>query len=137
MGTWGPGNFENDCAAEYLQDLCRPMVAQIEAAAANPSSIEPDEYDSDIMMANVEILACLSEHLGRYTRGKIPDFLYPIVVPSPETIMEWKRVYLEVWDEYIDQLKPKPEYKRKRRKVIVDSFDRLERVSRTLTEGDS
>src|SRR5947208_2226389 len=81
MGTWGPGNFENDCAADHLYQVCGPLLKQVEEAMKYPSSIEPDEYGGDIVPANLEIIACLSEHLGRYERGELADFLYPCVLP--------------------------------------------------------
>ena len=130
MGTWGPGNFENDCAADHLHEVCGPLLKQIEEAMSDVSSIEPDEYDGDIVPANLEIIACLTEHLGRYERGAIQDFLYPCVLPPAETVAEWKQKYMEVWDGYIDDLDPDPDYKTTRRQVLVDTFERVERLAR-------
>ncbi len=133
MGTWGPGNFENDCAADHLYEVCGPLLKQIEEAMKNPSLIEPDEYDADIVTANLEIIACLLEYLGRCERGEIQDFLYPCVLPPPEIIAEWKEKYLG--DKSIDGLDPNPDYKKKRRDVISQTFDRVERLARTRYEG--
>ena len=130
MGTWGPGNFENDAAADHLMDLCQPLLTEIEEAMEEPASLEPDEYEADMVMANLEIIACLSEHLGRHEHSKLGEFLYPCVLPSPETVAKWKQAYLAVWDGSIDDLEPKPEYKKKRRQVIAETFDRLERLAR-------
>ena len=135
MGTWGPGNFENDCAADHLYEVCGPLLKQVEEAMKDPSLIEPDEYDSDIVTANLEIIACFSEHLGRYARGEIEDYLYPCVLPPPETVAEWKQKYLAAWDAGIDGLDPTPDYKQKRREVIIDTFDRVERLARGRYEG--
>ncbi len=135
MGTWGPGNFENDCAADHLYEVCGPLLKQVEDAIQDPSAIEPDEYDADIVTANLEIIACLSEHLGRYERGELQDFLYPCVLPPPETIAEWKQKYLAVWDAHIDGLDPDADYKQTRRQVIIDTFDRVERLARGRYEG--
>ena len=77
MGTWGPGNFENDAAADHLIDLCRPLLTEIGKAMEEPSSLVPDEDDAGIVMANLEIIACLSEHLGRYDQSKLGKILYP------------------------------------------------------------
>lgn len=129
MGTWGPGNFENDCAADHLFEVCGPLLDQIKAAMEDPEAIEPGEYDSDIVVANLEIIACLTEHLGRYERGPIQDILYPCVLPAAETIAGWKKTYLAVWDESIDGLAPDPDYKKQRREVIIDTFDRVERLA--------
>ncbi len=135
MGTWGPGNFENDCAADHIHDVCGPLLKQVEEAMKDSSAIEPDEYDADIVMANLEIIACLSEHLGRHARGEIQDFLYPSVLPRPETVAEWKQKYLEIWDTHIDGLDPDPDYKKKRREIIIETFDRVEGLARVRYEG--
>lgn len=135
MGTWGPGNFENDCAADHLYEVCGPLLKQVEEAMNNPSSIEPDEYDADIVTANLEIIACLSEHLGRYAQGELQDYLYPCVLPPPEIVLQWKQKYLEVWDAHIDGLGPKPEYKKVRRDVIASTFDRVEKLAKGRYEG--
>src|SRR5262249_10270322 len=85
--------------------------------------------------ANLEIIACLSEHLGRHERGEIQDYLYPCVLPPPETVAEWKRKYLQVWDDGIDGMDPDPDYKKQRREVLVATFDRGERLARGRYEG--
>lgn len=136
MGTWGAGNFENDCAAEHVQELCSGLIAQIEKAVADPELLEPGEYHSQVMMANIEILACLSEGLGRFEYGSIPDMLYPVFIPPSNTVEQWKTVYLNVWDNFIDRLEPKADYRKQRRDVLVDSFDRLISAARII-EGDA
>ena len=135
MGTWGPGNFENDCAADHLFEVCGPLLKQIEKAMKDPSAIEPDEYDADIVTANLEIIACLSEHLGRCERGELQDFLYPCVLPPPETVAEWKRKYLSVWDSCGQN--PPEDWERQRREILVAAFDRVERLARGRYEGKS
>jgi uncharacterized protein DUF4259 len=129
MGVWGPGNFENDYAADHLYRVCGPLLRQIEEAMNDPSLLAPDEDDSYIVMANLEILACLAEHLGRYQRGLIQDFLYPSALPPPETIAAWKQKFLQVWDagEMPDQM---CDSDKKRREVIVETFDRVEQLAR-------
>ena len=135
MGTWGSGNFENDAAADHLIDLCRPLLTEIEGAMKDPSSLVPDGDDAVIVIANLEIIACLSEHLGRYNHSKLGKILYPCVLPSPDVVGNWKQAYLALWDGHIDELEPKPEYKKQRREVIAETFDRVERLARTK-QGD-
>ena len=50
--------------------------------------------------------------------------------PTPSTVAGWRSLYLDVWDNGIDGLDPDPEYKRKRREVIIETFDRIERLAR-------
>jgi hypothetical protein len=131
MGTWGPGNFENDAAADHLIGLCSPLLTEIERTMEEPSSLVLDEDDAVVVMANLEIIACLSEHLGRYDHSKLGKILYPCVLPSPKVIVNWRQAYLALWDAHIDELEPKPEYKKQRREVIAKTFDRVERLART------
>ena len=134
MGTWGPGNFENDTAADHLLDLCGPLLTEVEEVMEDPSSLAPDEDGAVIVLANLEIIACLSEHLGRYDQSKIGKILYPGVLPLPEMVANWKKAYLAVWDGHIDELDPKPDYKKQRREVIAETFDRVERLARAQQE---
>lgn len=127
MGTWGPGNFENDTAAEYLCDLCEPLVEQIRRTIADSVLMEPDEPESEVMIANVEILSVLAETIGRMEKGWVGGmvFPFPFPFPAPEEVGRWKESYLAVWDNYIDELQPEPDYKRRRREVIVTTFNRF------------
>src|SRR5262245_52794665 len=120
MGTWGAGNFENDTAAEHLIRLCEPLVEQIRNAVAQPELMEPDEYDSGVMMANVEILAVLAANIGRTEQSAIGGMIFPFPFPSVKEIKQWKREYLKVWDNYIDKLEPQEDHKSQRRRVITE-----------------
>lgn len=100
MGTWGPGNFENDTAAEHLIVLCKALAQQIMQTAAQPGLMQPDEPDSDIMLANIEILSVLAESIGRYEAGWVGDMVFPFPFPAAEEIERWKLEFLRVWDGY-------------------------------------
>lgn len=91
MGTWGPGNFENDTAAEHLIQLCNPLVEQIRNAVANPSLMEAGEDDSDVLVANIEILAILGGNIGRIENGELGGLIFPFRLPPPEEVESWKR----------------------------------------------
>ena len=129
MGTWGAGNFENDDAAEYFIGLCRPLVGQIRNTVAQTALMQPDEPDSDMMMANVEILAVLGSNIGKTNNEEIGRLIFPFPLPASEEVQRWKDEYLKVWDGYIDKL-ASGDYKVRRRRVIVDTFDRLIAVSK-------
>ncbi len=131
MGTWGAGNFENDTAAEHLIALCKPLVEQIRNAVAQPELMEPDEYDSDVFMANIEILAVLGANIGRTEKSRIGGMIFPFPFPPTKEIKQWKTEYLRVWDNYIDKLEPQGDHKSRRRRVIIETFDRLIAVSKT------
>lgn len=129
MGTWGPGNFENDCAADRLGRICGSLLREVAEAMQDPLALEPDELYGDLVPAYLEVIACLSEHLGRCGPGAREGFLYPCALPPPETVAAWRRQYLAIWDACIDGLAPRPDYKQQWREVVVATFDRLERLS--------
>src|SRR5215813_171087 len=104
MGTWGIGNFESDTAAEYLIGLSKQLVEQIRTTVAQPELMEPDEPESDVMMANVEILAVLGSNIGRTQSDPIGDMIFPFPFPPASEVEQWKSKYLAVWDGYIDKL---------------------------------
>jgi len=123
MGTWGTGNLDSDAAADHLEFVCAPMVRQIAEAMGDEKRIEPGEYDADAVMVNLEVLACLGENLA--CQFNLPD---------PITIASWKRTFLKIWDEMIDDLDPGPEYKVERRRIIAATFDRVEGLSREFRQ---
>src|SRR4051794_29360553 len=125
MGTWGHGNFENDTAAEHLIMLCKPLIEQLRNAVAHPKMMRPDEYDGEVFMANIEILAVLGENIGRTQKGFPGDLVFPFPFPAGTEIQKWKRKYLKIWDGYIEKLRPSADYRRKRRRLIIQTFDRL------------
>ena len=116
MGTWGPRNFDNDGAADFFaEEVQSPLLAHVERIIDDPSAIELDEEGESVLMPCIDLLATLAETYGG-------DFA------SPEVVRQWRDTYLAVYDGYIDKLSPKPAYKAERRRVIEQTFDRLERA---------
>jgi hypothetical protein len=124
MGTWGVGNFENDTAAEHLIGLCKSLIEQIRNAFRDPRLMRPGEHDSDIFVANIEILAVLGENIGRTKKEIVGDLVFPFPFPSVKEIQDWMDEYLKAWDSDIGKLAG-PSYVTRRRPVIVQTFDRL------------
>jgi len=122
MGIWGPGNFDEDAAAEHVTIQTAPLLAQIASSMGSVSTITPDEYDSVALLANLEMLACLSEGLG----GARPVALG---LPTPSTVAKWRSSYLARWDETIDEMHPKAGFREARRRIIETTFDRVLRAS--------
>lgn len=115
MGTWGPGNFQNDGALDYLSEIVGQLVRNI-TDAFKGTKADPDELGDSVLMPSVAILAVLCEHCNAH-------------LPQKDRIREWKRKYLQNWDSHIDELDPKPDYKLRRREVISATFDRLEELA--------
>lgn len=115
MGTWGPGNFDNDTAADHLSIITARLRDEIvEAMAEGDEALEADEYWGVAVPCNVELLALIAEQ--RWVG---------VVLPDAATVAEWKRRYLAVWEASIDELDPTPAHRRDRHATLVATFDRL------------
>ncbi|MEE6262982.1 DUF4259 domain-containing protein [Plantactinospora sonchi] len=124
MGAWGNRNFDNDTAADHLSMITGRLLKEItEAMSGDPEEIEPDEYWGVAVPCNVELLYRLAElsYVG-------------VMLPTPEVATGWKRQYLAVWDETIDELVSSAEHRAARRAVLVETFDRLIDAARRETE---
>ncbi len=118
MGTWGPGNFDQDTAADHLSILTNRLITEVDDAIANPTDIEPDEYWGVAVPCNVELLCLINE------QGYVGS-----ITPELEKVQHWRSEFMAVWDAKIDGLNPKSNYKDLRRKVLNDTFDRLARLA--------
>ena len=115
MGTWGPGNFENDYAWDVLLDAERPIKQAIQAFVLSPNSGIEDLAD---LMAFLEIHIALIKYCGASPPGK--SFLGKL-----------RRKVLRIYDKEIDQLQPKASYKRRRRRVLVKTLELYGRAKTT------
>jgi hypothetical protein len=104
MGTWGPGNFADDIALDWLGGLVGELVSGIDRGMAAPEAI-----CGHALAAQVEVLAVLCEQL-------------PVLPPKPEVVTVWRTQYLRTWDTEIDSYDPDPEYKARRREAIQATF---------------
>lgn len=119
MGTWDSGNFDDDTAADHLGIVTDKLVAELTKMMKKPKDLGPDEYFGVAVPCQIELLnvICRQKWVG-------------VTLPEPELISEWKTKYMAVWDACIDDLEPKPAYKKARRKVLVATFNELVRHSR-------
>ena len=133
MGTWGAGNFEDDTALDHLsvvrntyklEAMCAELLGAVKDAMASPNSLEPDEYEGVIVPCNLEIIAQMMDVFGASV----------CTLPRPSVLEKWKNTYLKVWDGYIDELDPDPDWKQSRREVLVQTFDRVLEHSRMQFE---
>jgi Domain of unknown function (DUF4259) len=119
MGTWGPGNFDSDYAADHLGIVTDSLIKEIKAAIENPEELEPDEYWGVAVPCHIELLVLIAK------QGWAGSTL-----PEPETIQEWRETFMATWDRCIDDLEPTPEHRAKRREVLERTFEALSEVSR-------
>jgi len=133
MGTWAEGIYQNATAIDHVYDLLERLIEEVEQTVADPIRLEPDQDGSRRMLANLDLLRLISEHVYRQVwdtwsiRGPM--------LPDAKTIMDWKAKYLAAWDAEIDGLDPRGEYKRKHRPIIVATFDQLAQASQRQDDG--
>lgn len=113
MGTWSHGNFDNDTALDWLDDITGQLLEEIAEAVASPPSLQADEPDSDLVPCRIELLCLMAEN------GMEPHW------PESETLAQWKQTYLAAWDASIDDLEPDADYRHDRRLTLEATFDRM------------
>lgn len=122
MGTWGPGNFDDDTVADGLGAMTDELIAKIAESFADEdddTELQPDEWGGSMVPAWLEILTDIG------SAGRVGATFPPSV-----TIEAWGDRYLRVWDEYIDELDPDEDYRTDRRQVLVATFDRALSLAR-------
>lgn len=119
MGTWGPGNFDNDTAADHLSLVTSQLVDGIQEAMHDPAELEPDQFWGVAVPCNIELLVLIAKQ--GYVGCMIPDL---------QTVMNWRRHYMEVWERNIDQLQPRGDHKVRRREILQKTFDEFCDIAR-------
>jgi hypothetical protein len=109
LGTWGPANFADDAALDWLGSLVDELVAEIDKGIRSSG---PGDLCQHWPAAKLEVLAVLCEQL-------------PAIPPHPDQVASWREIFLRAWDEEIDDLDPKPDYKAERRRVLEATFERV------------
>ena len=108
MGTWGPGNFENDGALDYVHDVMDQFVKEAQEIF-DDDGFDLGDLDA-IIMPKIEIVITIVENCG--------GFIFKHIVK------DWKEKCLKLYDSEIDDYDPKEEYKVNRRKVIEKTFEK-------------
>jgi hypothetical protein len=118
LSRWGHQNFESDNALDVLGNWLRRIVSEIDQTINDDSELSTlyDEDGDAFVIANVELLCVLCE-----TYDVRPQLTH-------SRLDVWKRRYLAAFDQretedQIDRVNAD-----KRRKIIVATFDRLNRV---------
>lgn len=125
MGTWAAGNFDSDTAADHLSAITARLRDEVATAmAGDPVELEPDEFWGTAVPCNVEMLAMFAEQ--RWVG---------VVLPEAATVAAWKKTFLAVWEASIDDLGPNAAWKKARRAVLVETFDRLAKECRRRERG--
>ena len=116
MGTWGPGNFDDDTVADGLSEITDDLIAKIAESFADEdddTELQPDEWGGSMVPAWLELLTDIG------SAGRVGA-----TFPPRATLEAWRDRYIRVWDDYIDELEPDEDYRKDRRQVILSTFDR-------------
>ena len=122
MGTWGPGNFDDDKAVDYLSEIVRGFIETVEQLFRQGRASLDDQGEGRLM-PTVEMISVLCD----WCQGG-PPAIRVVVPPDPGAVRQWRQQYLEIYDEQIDGLllPGKEQFGPERRAHIVRTFDRLE-----------
>ena len=60
MGTWAHGNFDNDTALDWLDDITGQLLDEIAEAMESPELREADELDADLVPCRIELLCAMA-----------------------------------------------------------------------------
>ena len=112
MGTWGPGNFEDDDALDTLSFFQGEIEKTIESHLSGPRDAL-DGLMIQTVMAKVCIALALTDQCGAFV---------------PERLGEWRKIVLGAFDERSVHLSQ--EFRAARRNVIMDTFDRFSALAR-------
>ncbi len=112
MGTWGSGNFENDAELDFINKQVDHYVGLIEAIFGDTERFRLDEDAESMLMPCIELLLLVCTHCHG-------------VLPKALSVSTWKVRYLAMYDKQIDRLEPRSDFKRQRRSIINDTFDKL------------
>lgn len=115
MGTWGSDVYENDTSADYLGKIIDKLINNIRVQIRYQLRMDAGYAESQLLICDIDLLALICEH-----RSIAIPYL-----PELKDIERWKRVYMDIWDSTVDEIEPTPDYKTGRRKVLVQTFDRL------------
>ena len=86
MGTWGPGNFDNDSANDYVDEFTRELADKIEQFfAGDEDECDFEEEGEGVIIHTIEILAVICEECSG-------------LPPAPEVVAGWKTNYLRIYD---------------------------------------
>jgi hypothetical protein len=123
MGSWGSGNFDSDSACDYLDSIKFQLIQKIEEGFTSLEDADfADDYEHEIM-ASVDILSLLTEQYY----GHNPHV-------EAQVVQTWKSQFLSIYDQNSEDDEVTLEYQRERRKVIEDTFNKLEEQARKSEE---
>src|SRR5262245_28644944 len=115
MSSWGPANFEDDDALDYVVGLMQKIVSELDRVTGK-RRLPGDEVLSRCM-PRLAVLGLLVK--GAHTAG-----------PPREQLSRWQSAFLAGFDRDAGAVYDDPADARRRRRVIERTFQQLERHAR-------
>jgi hypothetical protein len=115
MGAWGPGNFDNHDALNYIDLEMRRLISTIEAVFTDEDRFHLDEEAEGCIIPSVVLLSLLCKHCHA-------------ILPKSLNIASWKDQYLQMYDHEIAGdigLQLPENFAYQRRAIIAATFDKL------------
>jgi hypothetical protein len=112
MGTWGSGNFENDGALDFVGDVIKEFSDRIERLFEEEEAADIDEVGEAELVPMVRLITVICGESGG-------------VPPKRARVETWKRQYLRIYDDQIEELDTEGAFADERRAVIEHTFDEL------------
>jgi hypothetical protein len=94
MGSWGPGNFDDDGAQDYLDTITAALEKKIEEVLLDKDRANPEEDGESVLMPSVALISVLCEHCQS-------------APPKEELVRTWHQKYIEIFDIVISGRDPK------------------------------
>jgi hypothetical protein len=117
MGTFGPGNFENDAALDMRGAVCHVVETELGGFLR---AEESDVEELEEIVACVAIKIALIEQCG----------LGP---PSRDEAVALRTKILDLFDRDFEQLEPAEGFAEERRQVIAETLDKFVRLAERQT----
>ena len=119
MGTWGPGNLDDDSAMEEVSRRSHQLLTELLEQIRKPSSQHADEYEHGKLFVAFEFFFALDAK-KLIARGAFPT--------AHEVDLLAKK-YLLGWEAYLAKnLEPSTGFLKKRRRVIEQTFDHFKKI---------
>lgn len=118
MGTWGPGNLDNDSGSDFLGnyiDSLGQIIDGLVSSKENTLKVFADNYDEVHIMVLIEIIIALCERFETC-------FIF-----QQNDVERWRDIYLEAFDEYALN-SGYGSFADERRPVIEETYEKLRQI---------
>jgi predicted ABC-type exoprotein transport system permease subunit len=118
MGTWGPGNMENDDAGAFLdaliESLTQTIMAYLDLELMSKQGYW-ERYAVGKLLPAMDIVITLCKHY---------DAAFQV---EEEIVKDWKERFLKFFDQLTNVYSE--DHSKKRREIIIETLEKLHTLS--------